>query len=69
LGEFSPIGQLFALGSFLKITESALIFALLYPIEKKYINCDKNGGKHFGRLFQINSHLVTLIEYFVNATA
>jgi hypothetical protein len=34
LGEFSPIGQPFTLGGFLKIAQVAKIFGLLFPTVK-----------------------------------
>jgi hypothetical protein len=40
LGEFSPIGRLFSLASFLEITEGAQYWLLLFHVR---INFDKNG--------------------------
>jgi hypothetical protein len=62
LGEFSPIGRLFTLGSGFKITEVVQIFRLLFFNGTSYvcIHCDKKMvGLHFGRLFQ-KTHLVAL---------
>jgi hypothetical protein len=37
LGEFSPIGQLFSLGSLLKITQGAQILGLLFSHRKSNV--------------------------------
>jgi hypothetical protein len=54
LGEFSPIGRLFTLGSFLKITKVAHIFgASFFPRKKGCVDFSKKWlGLHFERIFQ-----------------
>jgi hypothetical protein len=62
LGEFSPIGYLFTLGSFLTNTEVTQIFRLLLStVQSTYAsNFDKNWvGLHFMPFFS-QTHLVTL---------
>jgi hypothetical protein len=56
LGEFSPIGRLFTLGSVMKITEVAKHFGLLIKTETVMYSFDKKWvGQHFGLLFFSNS--------------
>jgi hypothetical protein len=61
LGELSPIGQLFSLGSFLKITNGARIFGQLFFHRKNNASdLTKNGlGYILGSFSQ--SHLATLL--------
>jgi hypothetical protein len=52
--EFSPIGQMFILGSFLKLTEvcSSNLWATFCCCKTLFINFDKKRvGPHFGRFF------------------
>jgi hypothetical protein len=50
LGKFSPIGRLFTLGSFLKITEAGEIFGYFFQQLSLGIDFDKKRvGLHFGR--------------------
>jgi hypothetical protein len=44
LNEFSPIGRLFAVGSFLKITEAAIIFKLPFSAVKVMHKCRQKTG-------------------------
>jgi hypothetical protein len=37
VGEFSPIGRLFSLGNFMKITEVAQIFSYFMPRQQNYV--------------------------------
>jgi hypothetical protein len=56
LGEFSPIGQLIPLGSFLKITDVAQIFNYFVLLFQLWINFDKNGlGYILGDCFSNSS--------------
>jgi hypothetical protein len=57
LGEFLPIGLLFTLGSFLKITEVVLIFGLFFGRRKLGIYFDQKMDNIFGDFSQ--THLVT----------
>jgi hypothetical protein len=50
LGEFSPVGRLFSLGTCLEITEIVQFLGLLFP--KLCINFDKGVGLHFGQFFR-----------------
>jgi hypothetical protein len=60
LGEFSPIGWLFLLGSYLRITEVAHIFGLLYSSVKFKNKCwQKIGWATFWAIFS-QPNLVTL---------
>jgi hypothetical protein len=54
LGEFSPIGQRFTLGSVLKITEVAKSFVLLFFHSTVYVSIltKKLVELQFGRLFR-----------------
>jgi hypothetical protein len=59
-GEVSPIGWLFALGGFLKITEVAQMYALLFPNESVMkLFWQKTGWATFWATFS-QTHLVTL---------
>jgi hypothetical protein len=61
LGEFSPIGQLLNMGSFLKITEEALIWDYFFPRKKFCIHFDQRWVVlQIGRFFS-RTHLVTLL--------
>jgi hypothetical protein len=63
LGEFSPIGRLFSLGSFYYY-ESSPKFRLLFPQISLYIQFDKNGsGYILGDFFLIPIYLVTLLPF------
>jgi hypothetical protein len=55
LAEFSPIGPLFSLGSFLKNTEVAQVFGLLFPAVKKYV-----------LIFPYNGLGYTMSDFFSN---
>jgi hypothetical protein len=59
LGEFSTIGWLFTLGSFVKITEVANIIGLLFPTLKLCINFQKMDWATFWATFS-QTRLVTL---------
>jgi hypothetical protein len=62
LGEFSPIGRLFTLGSFCKISEATQIFGLHFPWYMLSINFDKKmGWAKFGATFS-QTHQVTLFS-------
>jgi hypothetical protein len=61
LGEFFPIGRLLSLDSFLKITEVAQSFVLLFSTEKSYVLIlTKKGWATFLPIFS-QTHLVTLL--------
>jgi hypothetical protein len=63
LGEFSPIGRLFSLGSFYYY-QSSPKFRLLFPQISLYIQFDKNGsGYILGDFFLIPIYLVTLLPF------
>jgi hypothetical protein len=50
------MGDLFLLGSILKITKVTPIFVLFFPQKRLFITFDKNWfGLHFGRFFHTNS--------------
>jgi hypothetical protein len=64
LGEFSPIGRLLTLGSFLKIKEAEKCFGLLSSKLKIRVNFDKEWiGQHLGIFLQ--THLVTLKDTYI----
>jgi hypothetical protein len=63
LGEFSPIGWLFTLGSFLKMTEVAQIFGLLFPnVSATYVLILTESGLGNSWASFSQTHLVTLFE-------
>jgi hypothetical protein len=56
LGEFSPFGRHFILGSFLKISQVAQIFRQHFAHSNLCINVDKNGLSYIlGEFFTISS--------------
>jgi hypothetical protein len=62
LGKYSPIGQLFSLGKFLKIKEVAQIIGLLFYTDKlMYLFSHEMVWLYLGRFFS-QTHLVTLIR-------
>jgi hypothetical protein len=62
LGDFSPIGRLFALGISLKMTEVALMLGLLSSTVKVMRQFRQNiGWATFWALF-CQAHLVTLVS-------
>jgi hypothetical protein len=61
MGEFSPIGLLFTLGSFVKITDVAQIFGLLFPRLKLWVNFDKKIIWATFWTIHLQTDLVTLI--------
>jgi hypothetical protein len=62
LGDFSPIGWLIALGSFLKIRQASLVIGLLLYVHRQYKFCNNFAkscvGLHFGRLKKPSGHPV-----------
>jgi hypothetical protein len=61
LGEFSPIWQLFTLGSVLKITEVMQILGYYFSRYQLFTDFEKQlVGPHIGRFF-LQTHRVTLI--------
>jgi hypothetical protein len=62
LGEFLPIGWLFTLGGFLKITEVAQMHVLVVPnLSVTYLFWQKMGWATFWATFS-QTHLVTLMD-------
>jgi hypothetical protein len=65
LGDFSPIGRLFTLGTFSKNTEVALCLGLLATGEKLMYYFGKKWVEiHFG--YFLITHLVTLIKSYLH---
>jgi hypothetical protein len=69
LGKFSPNGQVFTLGRFLKMTEIAPSFgATFFPKYRLCIDFDKKiVGLHFGRIFS-RTYPVTLCRLFTDSS-